>query len=170
MHGHNITPFLRWSFPALHSRRVVLCLPVNVVVCIALSIIVCPRVIWYEGTRAAWQGVTEGDWARAISLAKVMGVGAVERPVSPCVAVHAVPVLVARQGEMPDLMTSIASGPGFKVLGTGGVDVPSVAAHGAEVVHVDDWRGGRARGGVLKLGRAGDEVDEHVWGRGADCG
>ena len=78
MHGHNITPFLRWSFPASHSRRVVLCLLVNVIICIALSVIVCPWVIWYEGMRAAWQGVTEGDWTRAISVAKVMGVGAVE--------------------------------------------------------------------------------------------
>ena len=52
---------------------------------------------------------------------------------------------------MPDLMTSVASGPGLKVLGTGGVDVPSVATHGAEVVHVDDLRGGGVGGGVLKL-------------------
>jgi hypothetical protein len=74
---------------------------------------------------------------------------------------------------MPDLVTSVALGPGLKVLGAGGMDVPSVAAHGAEVVHVDDRGGGRMRGGVLKLRRvrgAGDEVNEHVWGRGADCG
>ena len=70
---------------------------------------------------------------------------------------------------MPNLMTSIASGPGLKVLGAGGVNVPSVAAHGAEVVHVNDQRGGRMHGGVLVLRRAGDEVDEHVWGRGANC-
>ena len=71
---------------------------------------------------------------------------------------------------MPDFMTSVASGLGLKVLGAGGVDVPSVAAHGAEVVHVDDRRGGRMCGGVLKLRRAGNEVNEHVWGRGVDCG
>ena len=71
---------------------------------------------------------------------------------------------------MPDLMTSVASGPGLKVLGTGGTDVPSVAAHGAEVIHVDDRRGGRTRGGVLELRRAGGKVDEHAWGRGVDCG
>jgi hypothetical protein len=105
-----------------------------------------------------------------ILLAKAMGVGAVERTVSPCIAVHAVPVLVAGRSEMPDLVTSVASGPGLKVLGAGGRDVPSVATHGAEVVHVDDRRGGRMHGGVLKLQRAGDEVDEHVGGRGADCG
>ena len=45
---------------------------------------------------------------------------------------------------MPDLMTSIASGPGLKVLGAVGANVPSVATHGAEVVHVNDWGGGRA--------------------------
>ena len=70
---------------------------------------------------------------------------------------------------MPDLMTSIALGPGLKVLGAVGVNVPSVAAHGAEVVHVDDRRGDRACGGVLELRRVGDEVNEHVWGRGANC-
>ena len=70
---------------------------------------------------------------------------------------------------MPYLMTSVALGPGLKVLGAGGVDVPGVAAHGAEVVHVDNRRGGRMRG-VLELWRAGDEVNEHVWGRGVDCG
>ena len=151
----------------------VLCLPVNVIVCIALSVVVCPRVIWYEGMRAVWQGVTEGDWIGAISLAKAMGVGAVEQTVSPCVAVHAVPVLVAGRSEMPDLLTSVAPGPGLKVLGAGGTDVPSVTTHGAEVVHVDDRRGGRMCGGVLEFRRArraGDEVNEHVWGRGADCG
>ena len=89
---------------------------------------------------------------------------------SPCVAVHAVPVLVARCGEVPNLTTSVASGPGLKVLGAGGTDVPSVATHGAQVVHVDDRRSGRMHGGVLKLQRAGDEVNEHVWGRGVDCG
>ena len=71
---------------------------------------------------------------------------------------------------MPDLLTSVALGPGLKVLGAVGANVPSVAAHGAEVVHVDDQRGGRMHEGVLELRRAGDEVDEHVRGRGTDCG
>ena len=64
-----------------------------------------------------------------ILLAKAMRVSAVEQTVSPCIAVHAVPVLVAGRSEMPDLVTSVASGPGLKVLGAGGVDVPSVATH-----------------------------------------
>ena len=85
------------------------------------------------------------------------------------VAVHAVLVLGAGQSEMPNLMTSVASGPGLKVLGAVGANVLSVATHGAEVVHVNDRRGGRTHGGVLELRRAGDEVDEHVWGRGANC-
>ena len=101
-----------------------------------------------------WQGVTEGDWTGAGSLAKAVGIGAVERTVSPCVAVHAVLVFGVGRSEMPDLMTSAALGPGLKVLGAIGMNVPHVTTHGAEVVHVDDWRGGRMHGGVLELGRA----------------
>ena len=90
---------------------------------------------------------------------------------SPGVAIHAVPVLVARRGEMPNLVTSVAMQPGLKVLGAGGMDVPHVATHGAEVIHVDDQGGSRTRGGVLELGRrATDEVNEHAWGRRANCG
>jgi hypothetical protein len=89
---------------------------------------------------------------------------------SPGVAVHAVPVLWARRSEMPDLVTSVAMRPGLKVLGAVGTNVSCVTAHGAEVVHVDDQRGGRTHGGVLELRRAGGKVDKHTRGRGADCG
>ena len=50
---------------------------------------------------------------------------------SPGAAVHAVPVSGARGSEMPDLVASIAMHPGLKVLGTVGVNVPSVTTHGA---------------------------------------
>ena len=103
-------------------------------------------------------------------LAEAVGVGAVKRTMSPGVAVHAVPVLGARHSEMSDLVTRVAARPGLKVLGAVGADVPSVTTHGAEVVHVDDQRGGRVRGGVLELRRAGDEVDEHIRGRRVNCG
>ena len=114
--------------------------------------------------------MAEGDWTRTGPLAKAVGVGAEERTMTPGVAIHAVSVLRARRSEMPDLVTGIAVRPGFKVFGAVGTNVPSVAAHGAEVVHIDDRRGGRMCGGVLELRRVEDEVDEHVRGRGADCG
>ena len=100
-----------------------------------------------------------GDCAGASPIAKAVRVGTEEQMVSPAVAVHAVPVLVA----------SVAACPGFKVLGAVGVNVPYVATHGAEVVHVDDWWGGRTCGGVLELRRAEGEVDKHAGGRGVDC-
>ena len=111
-----------------------------------------------------------GDWTGASPIAKAVGVRTEEQTMSPGVAVHAVPVLVARSSEMPDLVTSVAVCPGLKVIGAVGANVPHVTTHGAEVVHVDDWRGGRMRGGVLELREAGSEVDEQAWGRGADCG
>ena len=70
---------------------------------------------------------------------------------------------------MPNLVASVAACPGLKVLGAVGVNVPSVTTHGAEVVHVNDWQGGRMCGGVLELRRAEGEVDEHAGGRGVDC-
>ena len=114
--------------------------------------------------------MAKGDWAGSSFLAKMVRVGAVEQAVSPCVAIHAVLVLGAGGSEMPNLMTSVASGPGLEVLGASGANVPCVTTHETEVVHVDDQRGSRAHGGVLELRRAGDKVDEHVWGRGANCG
>ena len=103
-------------------------------------------------------------------IAKVVGVGTEEQTMSPGVAVHAVPVLVARSSEMPDLVTSIAAHPGLKVIGAVGANVPRITTHGAEVVHVDDRRGGKTCGGVLELRRAEGEINEHAWGRRADCG
>jgi hypothetical protein len=89
---------------------------------------------------------------------------------SPSVAIHAVPVLGTRRSEMPNLVAGVAVRPGLKVLGAVGANVPSVTTHEAEVVHVDDRRGGQTHGGVLELRRAKGEVDEHAWGRGVDCG
>ena len=45
-----------------------------------------------------------------------------------------------------------------------------VATHGAEVVHVDDWGGGRTHGGVLQLGQSQGkgEVEGHSGGGGMD--
>ena len=100
----------------------------------------------------------------------MVGVGTEERTMSPGVVVHAVPVLVARSSEMPDLVRSVAAHPGLKVIGAVGTNVPCITTHGAEVVHVDDWRGGRTHGGVLQLRRVESEIDEHAWGRRADCG
>ena len=99
-----------------------------------------------------------------------MGVGTEEQTMSPGVAVHAVPVLVARSSEMPDLVTSVAARPGLKVIGAVGTNVPRITTHGAEVVHVDDRRGGRTHGGVRQLRRVESEIDEHAWGRRVDCG
>ena len=82
-------------------------------------------------------------------ITKVVGVGTEERMVFPAVAVHAVLVLGARGSEMPDLVASVAMRPGLNVLRAVGMNVPSVTTHGAEVVHVDDWRGGGTCGGVL---------------------
>ena len=75
-----------------------------------------------------------GDWAGAGPIAKVVGVSAEERTMSPSVAVHAVLVLVAGSGEMPDLVASVAVRPGFKVVGAVRTNVPHVTTHGAEVV------------------------------------
>ena len=71
-------------------------------------------------------------------LTKMVGVGAEERAMSPCVAVHTILVLGARGSEMPNFMTSIAVRPGLKVVGAIGMNVSGVATHGAEVVHVND--------------------------------
>ena len=88
---------------------------------------------------------------------------------SPGIAVHAVPVLGAGRSEMPDLVTSVATQPGLKVLGAVGTNVPSVPTHGAEVIHVNDRRSGRMCEGVLELRGVEGEVNEHAWGGGANC-
>ena len=73
---------------------------------------------------------------------------------------------------MADLVTSAAVRPSLHVVQTVCVNVAHVATHGAEVVHVNDWGGGRMHRGVLQLGGVRDEgeVDEHSGGRGVDCG
>ena len=149
MYGHNITPFLRWSFPASHSRRVVLCLPVNVIVCIVLSIIVSPGVVLDKGTGAPGVGVAGWDWAVMILLTEVVGISAGVTMVPPAVAVPAIVVLGATGGEMANLVTGIAVRSGLEVPWAVGVDMAHMATHGAKVVHVDDGGGGWMCGGVL---------------------
>ena len=113
MYSHNITPFLRWSFPASHSRRVVLCLLVDVVVCVVLSIVVCPGVVHHKGARASGVEVAGWDWTMTILLTEVVGVGAGVTMMSPAVAVPAVVVLGATRSEMADLVTGATACPGF---------------------------------------------------------
>ena len=113
MYSHNITPFLRWSFPASCSRRVVLCLPVNVFVRVILSIIVCPGVIILKWAGAPGVRVAGWDWAVVVLLAEAMGVCAGITSMSPGVAIATVVVLVAIGGEVADLMTGVAAGPSF---------------------------------------------------------
>jgi hypothetical protein len=170
MHSHNITPFLRWSFPASHSRRVVLCLPINVVICIVLAIIVCPRVVLYKGARTPGIGVAGWDWAVTILLTEAVGISAGVTAVSPAVAVPTVAVLGATGGEMANLVTGVAARPSLKVSWAVGMDMAHMATHGAKVVHVNDWGGGRTRQGVLQLrGSWGKgEVEEHGGGGRAD--
>ena len=75
---------------------------------------------------------------------------------------------------MPDLVTGAATRPGLEVSGAVGANVAHMAAHGAEVVHVDDWGGRGDRWRVPKCGGAWGEGDSdghrftHVvdWGRG----
>ena len=76
-----------------------------------------------------------GDWTGASPIAKVVGVSTEEQTMSPGVAVHAVPVLVARSSEMPNLVTSIAVHPGLKVIGAVGTNVPRVTTHGVMIPH-----------------------------------
>ena len=155
MHGHNITPFLRWSFPASHSRRMILCLPVNVIVCVVLSIVVCPGVVLPKGTRAPGVKVAGWDWAAAIFLTEAVGVGAGISAVSPGVAVSTVAVLGAGVSEVPYLVAGVATCPSFKIPRAIGTDVADMAAHGTEVIHVDDGRGGRMRWGCCSSGEFG---------------
>ena len=145
----------------------VLCFPVDVVVCVVLSIVVCPGVVLYKGTRAS--GVAVADWDRAVAifLTKAMGVRASVTAVPPGVAVPAVAVLGAGGSVMPNLVAGVATRPSLEVSGAVGANMTHMAAHGAKVVHVDDWGGGRTRWGVPKGGGAwgkGDS-DEHGGGQ-----
>ena len=151
MHGHNITPFLRWSFPASHSRRMILCFPVNVVVCVVLSIVVCPGIVLDKGARAPGVRVAGWDWAVAILLTEAVGIGIGMTTVPPAVAVSAVAVLGAGVSEMPHLVAGIAARPGLQVSWAIGTDMAHMTTHGAKVVHVNDWGGGRPRWRVLQF-------------------
>ena len=167
-HGHNITPFLRWSFPASRSRRVVLCLPVNVVVRVVLSVVVCPGVVLYKGARAPEVGVTGWDRTAAIFLTEAMGICAGVTAMPPSVAVPTVAVLGAGGSEMPNLVTGAAARPGLEVPWAGGANMANMATHGAEVVHVDDWGGRGDRWGVLQFRGSEGELDEHSGGGRVD--
>ena len=57
---------------------------------------------------------------------------------SPAVAVSAVLVLGAFEGEMADLVTSVAICLGLEVVGAVGMNMPHVTTHEIEVVHVND--------------------------------
>ena len=108
------------------------------------------------------------DWAAAIFLTEAVGVSAGITAVSPGVAVSTVAVLGAGICEVPYLVAGIATCPGLKISRAIGTDVADMAAHGTEVIHVDDGRGGRTRWGVLQLGgsRPEGELEEHSGGVG----
>ena len=148
-HGHNITPFLRWSFQLHTSGRMVLCLPVDVVVRVVLAIVVCPGVILYKGARTPVVRVASWNWAAAIFLTEAVGIGASVSAMPPGVAVSTVTVLGAGSGEVPNLVTGIAMRPGFEIAWAVGADMAHMTTHGAKVIHVNDWGGRRARWGVL---------------------
>ena len=174
MHGYNITPFLRWSFPASHSRRMVLCLPVNVAVCIVLSVVVCPGVVLYKGARAPGVRVAGWDWAAAIFLTEAVRIGTGMTAVPPAVAVSTVAVLGAGGSKMPHLVAGIAARPGLQVSWAIGMDMAHITTHGTKVIHVDDWGSRGDRWGVPQCRGAWGVVDSdghgvtHVsdWGGG----
>ena len=90
------------------------------------------------------------DWAVTILLTEAVGVGAGVTTMSPAVAVPAVAVFGATGGEMANLVAGVAVRPGLEV--SWAVNMAHMATHGAAVVHVDDWGGGRMCGRVLQLG------------------
>ena len=145
----------------------VLCLPVNVIVCIVLSVVVCPGVVLYKGARAPGVAVTAWDWAAAIFLAEVVGVGAGMTAVSPGVAVPAVAVLGAGGSEVPNFVAGVATRPGLEVSWAVDADMANMATHGTEVVHVDNWGGSGDRWGVPKCRgpRGKGDSDGHRGGR-----
>ena len=148
----------------------VLCLPINVVVCVILSVVVCPGVILYKGARAPGVRVAGWDWAVAILLTEAVGISTGMTAVPPAVAVSAVAVLGAGGSEMPHLVAGIAARPGLQVSWAIGTDMAHMTTHGAKVVHVNDWGGGRVWWGVLQFGgsRGEGELEEHSGGGRAD--
>ena len=149
-----------------------MCLPVNVVICIVLPIVVCPGVILYKGARAPGVRVASWDWAVAIFLTEAVGIGAGMTAVPPGVAVPTVAVLGAGGSEMPNLVAGVATHSGLEVSWAVSADMAHMAAHGAEVVHVDDWGGRGDRWRVPKCRGAWGEGDSdghrfaHVSDRG----
>jgi hypothetical protein len=156
----------------------VLRLPIDVVVCVVLSVVVCPGVVHHKGTRAPGVAVTARDRAVTIFLTEAMGVRASVAAMPPCVAVPTVAVLGAGGSVVPDFVTGAATRPGLEVSGAVSANMTHMAAHGAEVVHVDDWGGRRDRWRVPKCGGAWGEGDSdghrftHVvdWGGGRTDG
>ena len=144
----------------------VLCLPVNVVICVVLSIVVCPGVVLYKGARAPGVGMTSWDRTAAIFLAEAMGVCASVTTVPPGVAVPTVAILGAGGSEMPHLVAGVATRPGLEVSWAVGANMANVATHGAEVVHVNDWGGGRTCWGVLQFRGSRGEGELEAHGRG----
>ena len=114
--------------------------------------------------------MTGWDRTAAIFLAEAMGVGASVTTMPPGVAVSTVAVLGAGGSEMPNLVAGIATRPGLEVSGAVGANMAHMATHGAKVVHVNDWGGGRTHWGVLQLGggRTEGELEEHSGGVGLD--
>ena len=82
-------------------------------------------------------------------LTEAVGIGAGMTVVPPAVAVSTVAVLGAGGSEMPHLVAGIAARPGLQVPWAVSADMAHMTAHGAKVVHVNDWGGGRTRWGVL---------------------
>ena len=89
------------------------------------------------------------DWTAAILLTKAVGVCASITAVSPGVAVPAVVVLGAGGSEVPNLMTGVATRPGFEVAWAVGANMAHMTTHGTKVIHVNDWGGRRTCWGVL---------------------
>ena len=114
--------------------------------------------------------MTSWDRAAAIFLAEVMGVRASVTVVPPGVAVPTVVILGAGGSEMPNLVTGVATRPGLEVSWAVGANMANMATHGAEVVHVDDWGGGRAHWGVLQFGGSRGEGELEAHGRGGRVG
>ena len=117
----------------------VLCLPVDVVVRVILAVVVCPGVVLYKGARAPVVRVTSWNWAAAIILTEVVGVGASITAMPPGVTVPAVAVLGTGVSEMPQLVTGVATRPGLEVAWAVGANVAYMTTHGAKVIHVNDW-------------------------------
>ena len=118
-------------------------------------------------------GVEVAGWdgAVAIWVTEVVRICAGVGLMSLAVAISAVLVLVALGGGVADLVTGTAMCLCLLVVGAIGTNMAHVATHGAEVVHVNDWRGSRVCGRVLQLGgvRGKGERDSGSGGRGVDC-